>query len=66
MKHNENKIIAGITLIVLVLIFVALSPFITIWSLNTLFYTPIPINIWTYLATLWLTGLIAGSGVRSK
>jgi hypothetical protein len=50
-----------------IVILVIVCPFITIWAVNTLFNTNIPMNIWTYLATLWLTGLVTGSsGIRSK
>lgn len=67
MKHRDSYeygLFTGLILSVLFLVF--LSPFITIWSVNTLFGNSIPINLWTYLATLWLTGLVAGSSVRSK
>lgn len=64
MKYNDYGIIAGFVLLLLVLLFI--SPFISIWSINTLFGTNISINLWTYLAALWLTGLVAGSKVGSK
>jgi hypothetical protein len=64
MRNSDFGILGGIILLVIVLLF--LSPFISIWSINTLFHTDISINLWTYLAALWLTGLVAGSGVRSK
>lgn len=64
MKNSDYGLIGGLVLLVSVLLF--LSPFISIWSLNTLFNTNIQTNLYTYLAALWLTGLVAGSGVRSK
>jgi hypothetical protein len=51
--------------LIFIVILVIVCPFITIWAVNTLFHTNIPMNIWTYLATLWLTGLVTGgAGVR--
>ena len=64
MRNSDYGVLGGIILLVVVLLF--LSPFISIWSINTLFNTNIQTNLWTYLAALWLTGLVAGSGVRSK
>ena len=64
MRNSDYGLLGGIVLLVVVLLF--LSPFISIWSINTLFHTNIQTNLWTYLAALWLTGLVAGSGVKSK
>lgn len=38
--------------------YLALLPCIVIWSLNTLFQTQIPYTVQTYLATLFLYGLV--------
>lgn len=63
MRNSDYGFIGGIFLLVVVVLF--LSPFISIWSINTLFNTSIQTNLWTYLAALWLTGLVAGgTGVR--
>ncbi len=64
MRNSDFGILGGVILLVVVLLF--LSPFISIWSINTLFGTNISINLWTYLAALWFTGLVAGSKVGSK
>jgi hypothetical protein len=64
MRNSDFGILGGIILLVVVLLF--LSPFISIWSINTLFGTNISINLWTYLAALWLTGLVAGTKGGSK
>lgn len=64
MRNSDFGILGGIILLVVALLF--LSPFISIWSINTLFGTNIPTNLWTYLAALWLTGLVAGTKVGSK
>jgi hypothetical protein len=51
--------------ILFAVVILIVSPLITIWSINTLFHTNIPTNVWTYLASLWLTGIVAGgAGVR--
>lgn len=57
--------IAFLGLLILVLLFV--SPILTIWALNTLFpVLAIPTNIWTYLATLWLSLQILASKVSKS
>jgi len=59
---------SSITLVaVFVVAFVLVSPFITIWALNTLFpLLAIPLNIWTYLAVVWLHTVAVGISYRSK
>jgi hypothetical protein len=49
-------------LIVIVLVLAAvLAPFMTIWSLNTLFPTlNIPMNFWTWLAMEWINIMVIG------
>ena len=50
--------------ILFIIVVLIVSPLITIWSINTLFHTNIPTNVWTYLASFWLTGIVAsGAGV---
>lgn len=67
MGYNHKEDIVGLAALFLILVcLILISPIITIWSLNTLFYTTIPTNVWTYLATLWLTGLIAGGNILKK
>jgi hypothetical protein len=52
--------LALIGLLVIVLIIV--SPFLSIWALNTIFPTlAIPMNVWTWLAVCWLHIVIGGS-----
>lgn len=46
---------AAVVLMVLGLVAVALFPIILIWSVNTLFSTSIPINVFTYVAALILS-----------
>jgi hypothetical protein len=50
--------LALIGLLVIVLIIV--SPFLTIWALNTIFSLTIPTNIWTWSAVCWLHIVIGG------
>jgi hypothetical protein len=45
-------------LIILLLVMIIIGPFLTIWSLNTLFATGIPYTIWTWLAILWIQAII--------
>jgi hypothetical protein len=55
-------------LLILIAIIVLLiaSPLINILCINILFNTNTPINLWTYLASLWLTSLVAGGSIRPK
>lgn len=46
-------------------ILLLLSPFLTIWGLNTLFETEIEHSIWTYLA-VWAILLVWKSGDARK
>jgi len=59
--------IFGVSILVALLVaFVLLGPFITIWSLNTLFGIDIGYSFWTWLAMVWLNGVTFGSVVLSK
>lgn len=49
-----NSKLSAITFLALVIALIAISPVITIASLNTLFGLGIPLTIWTWLSTLWL------------
>ena len=49
------------------IVIVALLPIASIWALNTLFVgalltAEIPLNIWTYIAMLWITLMIGSVG----
>lgn len=48
--------------IALIMILLAMfSPFVTIWSLNTLFPSlAIPYDFWTWLAMVWINGMVIG------
>ena len=45
--------------IIIALLILLVSPFATIWALNTLFPVQIEYGFYTYAATLWLTSLVA-------
>lgn len=67
--HNL-KLIAGAILgatAAFIVVLLLISPFITIWSINTLFNTNIDFTLKTYFAVLWLTSIIVGySKQKSK
>ena len=49
------------------LVLVAVSPFLTIWALNTLFpLLAIPLNVWTYLAVVWLHTVAVGVSYKGS
>lgn len=62
MANRIGTVIGAILAIMLLLV----SPFITIWALNTLFSMQIQYGIATYFATLWLTSILAVKTARSK
>ena len=49
-----KEIISIIFVGVLIATLIGIGPVLTILSLNTLFSLTIPLNIWTWLSTLWL------------
>lgn len=53
------KVIGGVIGIMIALLILFISPFITIWALNTLFSAQIEYGFAGYFATLWLTSLMA-------
>ena len=56
----------NITLIVVLLLVIIFSPFIAIWSLNTLFpLLVIPYNFETWLASLLLAGTLKTSTMKT-
>ena len=59
----KTSSIVLIVLFVLALIFV--SPILTIWALNTVFPSlAIPLNIWTWLAVVWLHTVLLGASYK--
>ena len=53
--------------IILILLLAMLSPFVTIWALNTLFPAlQIPYDFWTWLATIWINGMVLGRWTRRR
>jgi len=52
-------------LAILIVILLLVSPIFTIWALNTLFpVLAIPMNIWTWLAVLWLHIVIGSTSYK--
>jgi len=44
---------------------IILSPIFTIWALNTVFPAlAIPLNIWTWLAVIWLHAVVMGASIK--
>lgn len=56
------EVVGWITIILLLIFLVAVSPFITIWALNLLFHTGIEMTFWTWLATAYLSTMISFAG----
>lgn len=58
-----SKLILWLVLLVAVAV---LFPFLTIWSLNTLFGLSIPFSIDTWAAVILLGMFLKGDGIRTK
>lgn len=56
----KTNILIMLVLIPILIGIVIVSPFITIWSLNTLFALSIGYTIWTWLAMVWLSMVTFG------
>lgn len=48
-----------IALIIGLIVLIGFGPIFTIWSLNLLFGLAIPITVWTWLSTAWLSAFFA-------
>ncbi len=59
----EKITIAAIPVIIAAIVFV---PMFSIWAVNTLFHTAIPVTWETWGASLWLTALLAARNVKSQ
>ena len=55
-----RDIMAPLFVVVVVLLVLLFAPFITIWSLNTLFAVGIEYTLWTWLAAVWLSMVTFG------
>lgn len=55
-----RDIVTPLFVIVVVLLVLVLAPFVTIWSLNTLFSVGIEYTLWTWLAAVWLSMVTFG------
>jgi hypothetical protein len=56
----EAKIVVIVFMGLLLLAVVAFSPFFTIWSLNHLFHTEIPLTFKSWCAVIWLLTVLHG------
>lgn len=53
--------------VLLVALLAIVGPFVTLWSLNTLFPSlHIPYDLWSWLAMVWLNGMVIGRGVSHR
>ena len=61
------KTVAVLSLVFLAMVLVLVMPFLSIWSLNTLFpQLSIPINFNTWCAAFFLNSMIFYRGIGSK
>lgn len=51
----------SITIVLIAILVIVFFPFVTIWSLNTLFSLDIPYTLSTWFATVWITLLVTKS-----
>lgn len=62
MYKNMKNLGIGLLAVLVVVIFI-LGPFVTIWSINTLFGLAIDYTFWTWLAMVWLSFVTFGNVV---
>lgn len=59
--------LSGTAILVLVIALLCIGPFLTIWTLNTLFpVLAIPFTFWTWLAGIWLNWVTFGARQTKK
>jgi hypothetical protein len=63
-KLRTDTVLLALAVLILAAIF---TPFMTIWSLNTLFpQLAIPMNFYTWLAMVWINLMIIGRMDRKR
>lgn len=50
----------NVVVLLFVVLVVVFGPIFTIWALNALFATAIPVTFWTWLSVLWLQSVAVG------
>lgn len=63
-KTDKSRAAVLITIVIVSLLILIVSPIVTIWALNILFGLAIPYNIYTWAASVWLTSLLIGNKLR--
>lgn len=59
--------LSGTAILILIIALLILGPFLTIWTINTLFpVLAIPFTFWTWLAGLWFNWVTFGSRNTKK
>jgi len=57
----DAKVAAIVVVFITYVLMVTLGPIFTIWSLNYLFNSHIPINFYSWCAVLWLMAVLHGA-----
>jgi|LSQX01.2.fsa_nt_gb hypothetical protein len=63
---DTAKALVILFLLGILVFFVVIGPVFTIWSLNVLFGTEIPLCFETWCGMAWLHLVISGSSIRAK
>lgn len=64
---QENTILSILLLtVIVVLVFIIFGPYITIWSLNTVFGLQIPFTFKTWVAVNWILLVLHGITLKFK
>jgi hypothetical protein len=66
MKTNTTNALAGVLILSLVVLMLALSSVVSIWSINTLFGLSVAYNVWTCCAAVWLQTVVLAPKIVSK
>lgn len=60
-----DKVIGVLLTLGVFVLVIAIGPIFTLWSINFLFHTEIPINFYSWCAVAWLTFIIRG-GIKTQ
>ena len=64
--ENNDKIVSGVILLILAILFIVLSPLVCIWALNTLFPLAISYTFTTWFAMFVVITLFGKSIISLK
>lgn len=62
--NNTSKNVVALGIILVVVCLLLLAPFISIWSVNTLFGVNIAYTFWTWMAAFWMQVVVIAPKIK--